>query len=133
MDSNFYSTLCHLQVVSPLLCNVMGGQEMSNYLQEEGYIRLIQCFLQPDLMLQRKESPNSLTERQVLELGPDGRPQVIPRQGDQQDPLYQLFIPAQPDDIGNYGVEFGCGLVMEFLLLSQINLMLIFVTRWLIC
>ena len=80
----------------------MGGQEMSNYLKEEGYIRIIQCFLQPNLMLHRKESPNSLTERQVLELGVDGKAQVLQRPGAHVDPLYQLFVPDQPEDIGTY-------------------------------
>ena len=75
---------------------------MSNYLQEEGYIHLIQCFLEPNRMVQCKESPNSLTER---ELGPDGRPQVIPQDNIQWDPLYQLFMPTQPDDIGMYMVD----------------------------
>ena len=84
---------------------------MSNYLQEEGYIRLIQCFLQPDLMLQRKESPNSLTERQVLELGPDGKARVIQQQGAHRDPLYQLFVPTQPDDTGMFVVGVARGRV----------------------
>ena len=75
---------------------------MSNYLREEGYIRLIQCFLHPSLMLERKESPNSLTENEVLELGPDGKPRVIQRGGTLVDPIYQLFMPSNPDDIGKY-------------------------------
>ena len=75
---------------------------MSNYLQEEGYVRLIQCFLKPDFMHQHKESPNPLTERQVLELEPDGRVQVIPQEGAQWDPLYKLFMPTQADDIGMF-------------------------------
>ena len=42
---------------------------MAGYLKEEGYIRLIQCFLNPALMLNRPESPNPLTgDQQVLEL-----------------------------------------------------------------
>ena len=80
----------------------MGGQEMSNWLREEGYIRLIQCFLNPRLMLERKENPNSLTERQVMEIGADGRPHLLQRggAGPQVDPVYQLFVPDNPEDIG---------------------------------
>lgn len=89
--------------MSPLLCNVVGGQDMSHYLREEGYIRLIQCFLQPGLMLERKESPNSLTERQVLELGSEGKVQVMQRQGPQMDPVYQLFQPDNPEELGRQG------------------------------
>ncbi len=88
------------QIVSRLLCNIMGGQEMSHYLREEGYIRIIQCFLLPDLMIQRKEGPNALTEQDVLELDKEGRPRVIERAGTQVDPLYQLFMPDNPDQIG---------------------------------
>ena len=73
---------------------------MAGYLQEEGYIRLIQCFLNPKLMIQRKEAPNALTEQQVLELGPDGRPQVIQRQGTQVDPIYQLFSHQHSEELG---------------------------------
>lgn len=73
---------------------------MSNYLREEGYIRLIQCFLQPNLMLRCEESPNALAEQQVLQLGPDGRPKVMPRPGKQVDPLHQLFVPDNPEEIG---------------------------------
>ena len=76
---------------------------MSNYLREEGYIRLVQCFLHPSLMVHRKESPNPLTEQHVLELGVDGRPQVIQRQGTYVDPLYQLFVPDQPEEQGGWG------------------------------
>lgn len=86
--------------MSPLLCNVIGAPDMSNYLREEGYIRLIQCFLLPSLMLQRKESPNSLTEHQVMELDPEGRPHVLQRPGTQVDPIYQLFVPDNQDQLG---------------------------------
>ena len=75
---------------------------MTNCLREEGYIRLIQCFLHPKLMLERPEAPNSLTEKQVMELGPDGRPHLLQREGagPQVDPVYQLFMPERPEDTG---------------------------------
>lgn len=82
------------------MCDIIGGQEMSNYLQEEGYVRLIQCFLKPGLMLERPESPNALTEQQVLQLGLDGKAHVLKRQGAQVDPIYQLFVPSNPDELG---------------------------------
>ena len=71
----------------------MGGQEISHYLKEEGYIRLIQCFLNPQLMLNRPESANPLDGQQVLEITPDGRTTLIKRTGKQFDPLYKLFMP----------------------------------------
>ena len=58
------------QVTSQLLCNAMGSQ-LATYLREEGYICLIQCFLNPQLMLCHPESPNPLSEdTPVLELVP---------------------------------------------------------------
>ncbi len=75
---------------------------MTECLREEGYIRMIQCFLHPRLMLERRENPNSLTERQVMELGADGRPHLLQQEGvgPQVDPVYQLFVPDKPEDIG---------------------------------
>ncbi len=85
---------------SPLLCNIVGGQELGEDLREEGYIRLLQCFLNPALMIQRKEAPNALTDQQVLQLGPDGRPRVMTKAGHQVDPIYQLFVPDQVNQLG---------------------------------
>lgn len=73
---------------------------MSDYLQEKGYVRLIQCFLQPGLMLQCQETPNALTEQQVLHLGLDGRTRILHRQGTQMDPIHQLFVPNNPNELG---------------------------------
>ena len=80
----------------------MGGQELSNYLKEDGYIRLLQCFLQPALMIQRKEAPNALSEKQVLKLGPEGIAQVIHKEGTQIDPIYHLFMPDKPEELGEF-------------------------------
>ena len=69
---------------------------MAGYFKEEGYIRLIQCVLNPALMLNRPESPNPLTgDELVLELLPDGRHRPLRRRGGQgtEDPLYKLFVP----------------------------------------
>ena len=67
---------------------------MSALLKEEGYIRLIQCFLNPDLMLNRPESPNPLADdQQVLELVPGGGAKPIKRRGQtKEDPLHSLFV-----------------------------------------
>ena len=74
---------------------------MSPYLKEEGYIRLIQCFLCPDLMLNRKEVPNVLREDQaVLELTSDGRHRPIRRGGNEMDPVHDLFVPENPEQQG---------------------------------
>ena len=82
------------QIVSPLLCNIVGSQEVSKYLLVEGYVLLIQCFLQPKLMLLSPESPNSLVEQQVLDYAPDGTLHTLHRnQGTKVDPIHQLFDP----------------------------------------
>ena len=68
---------------------------MAGFLKEEGYIRLIQCFLNPALMQNRPESPNPLTgDQQVLELLPGGGHRPLRRPGQaMEDPLYKLFVP----------------------------------------
>lgn len=66
-------------MTSELLCNVVGGQ-LAPYLQEEGYIRLIQCFLDPRLMLCCPESITTM-EKEI-------------------DPIYQLFVPNEHQQIG---------------------------------
>lgn len=89
------------QVSSDLLCNVVGGQ-LVPYLMEEGYIRLIQAFLNPGLMVHRPEAPNPLREdEQVLELDPGGRHRPLQRSGvPLADPLYLLFFPDNPQQQG---------------------------------
>lgn len=79
-----------------MLSSIVASPEMSFFLQEEAYIRLIQCFLQPSLMLQQKETP--IGEAKVL--GPDGRPQVHQHQAALVDPIYQLFVPDHPNQLG---------------------------------
>lgn len=81
-----------IQIVSPSLCNVIGGPEMAKYLHEGSYIRLLRCFLHPDLILPHEESPSSLTEQQVLDLGVHGITQDIKCEGKHVDPLHQLFF-----------------------------------------
>ena len=64
---------------------------MFKYLKEEGYIRLIQCFLQPGLMLQHPELSRSHSRVQggeVSEHLPQQPPQAV-------DPIYQLFMSDQ--------------------------------------
>ena len=70
---------------------------MSAYFKEEGYIRVIQCFLNPELMLNRPESPNPLTgDEQVLELLPGGGHRTKRRGQATEDPLHSLFV--YPED-----------------------------------
>ncbi len=86
---------------------------MSNYLREKAYIRLIQCFLLPRLMLQHMESPDAT---------PDGH----------VDPLYQLFVPKEPEDLGIIARWQVFGIArFEIITFSQINLSLTFDTLWL--
>ena len=78
----------------------MGSQRMMDCLRDKEYIQLIRCFLVPTPMIQQKESPNPLTEQEVLELVEDGRVEVLQRTGIQVDPIYQLFVPNEGDKIG---------------------------------
>ena len=89
-------------MTSQLLCNVMGGQ-LATYLREEGYIRLIQCFLNPQLMLCHPESPNPLREdTPVLELVPGVGHRTLERKGKKVDPLHQLFMPTSQQQMGEH-------------------------------
>ena len=75
----FTHTFLHAQVASELLCNVVGGK-LAPYLQEEGYIQLIQCFLNPQLMLCCPESITT-TKKKI-------------------DPIHQLFVLSEHQRIG---------------------------------
>ena len=74
------------QVDSERLCIVMEN-DLSSFLEEKGYIRLIQCFLNPQLILHHPE---------LLETG------------EEIDSLYRLFMPnkhqqiALGENISNY-------------------------------
>lgn len=83
---------------------------MSGFLKEEGYIRVIQCFLNPELMLNRPESPNPLTgDQQVLELVPGGGHRPIQRRGQaKEDPLYSLFVPNEQQKEGIFKTQKTC-------------------------
>lgn len=89
---------------------------MSNYLRDEGCIRLIQCFLQPDLMLEHSENPNPLTEEKVFELGPDNTPRVRQHEEVHSDPVYQLFMAS------NLGMYITCVHVCQFMHLCTVAL-----------
>ncbi len=129
--------VCHVmvpmavpQIKSETLCYVVDGQLLP-YLKEEGYIRLIQCFLNPGMMLQVEESPNPLRDdEQVIELTREGGHRPVQRQGVKVDPLYQLFVPQDPDKEGQLPaiVLFTNGDSKPFLF--QTNPMLTFATPW---
>ncbi len=67
---------------------------------------MIQCFLLPELMIERKEAPNALREDEVvIELTPDGRHRPIRRGGNEMDPVYELFMPSHPEQQGAVLIE----------------------------
>ena len=70
------------QVTSELLSNVIGNQ-LAPYLQDEGCIRLIQCFLDPKMFC-HPESPNPLQKDS----------------SEKDDVLHQLFVPHEDQQIG---------------------------------
>ena len=93
-----------LQKKSETLCEVVGGKLLP-YLKEGGHIRLIQCFLNPDLMLQREELPSSLRDsaEQTRAGGQQTRAgghQPAQRDIVKVDPLYQLLVPNDPERKG---------------------------------
>ena len=73
------------------------GNQLAPYLQEEGYIRLIQCFLNPKLMLCHSETPIPLQEDHSV-LG-------LEREGKTIDPLHQLFMQSEHKQIGENIVQ----------------------------
>ena len=74
---------------------------MEEYLREDSYIRLIQCFLNPELMLKNPEPPNVLRDDQpIIELTPGGGYRPRPRDGKREDPLHLLFQPEGPQQQG---------------------------------
>ena len=81
-------------MTSELLCNVIGN-ELAPYLGKEGCVRLIQCFLNPKLMLCHPESPRALWE-----LVHEGRKPKLEREEKKIDFLYQLFTPNEHQQIG---------------------------------
>ena len=67
------------QVKSGTLCNIVSST-LQPYLKGYSYIRLIQCFLNPGLMLQQEESSNPLRDVEVdIELMVDGNHQMTYR------------------------------------------------------
>ena len=65
---------------------------MANYLQDDGCICLLQCFLFPSHMIQHKEVPNPLTTEQLEHLSPDEKEQVLNKNDREIDPIYSLFM-----------------------------------------
>ena len=100
-----FHAILMLQIISPRLCKIIKGDEFFSYLDnDKGYLNIILCFLDPPkFMLKQEETPNDLTDRQVLELGVDGvAHQDLQDQEMHVDPLYQLFIPEQHKELSMY-------------------------------
>ena len=73
------------------------GNQLAPYLKEKGCIRLIQCFLNPKLMLCHSETPNSFQE--------DHSALGLEREGKKTDPLHQLFMQREHKHIGENVVQ----------------------------
>ena len=89
-----HSCLC-LQITSELLCSAVEGK-LAPYLQEKGCIRLIQCFLNPKLMLCHSETSNPLQEDNHC---------TLEREGRKIDPLHQLFMQGEHKQIGKNVIQ----------------------------
>ena len=84
------------QVTSEVLCNAI-SDSLAPYFGEEGCIQLIQCFLNPKLMVCHVEFSNPL-QKNTPESG-DGH-HTLERRGKTTDLLYQLFVPGETQQIG---------------------------------
>lgn len=69
--------------------------QLAPYLGQKGCIRLIQCFLNPQMMLCRPESPQRLSDLVFTE----GH-RRSERGGEEIDLLHQLFIPSENHQLG---------------------------------
>ena len=86
-------------MTSELLCNAIGNK-LAPYIGEEGCIRLIQCFLNPQLMLCHPEPPKPLSE-----MVPGAKPRhTVDREEKKIDHLYQFFTRNEHQQIGE---DFG--------------------------
>ena len=76
---------------------------MLPHLKEKGCIRMIQCFLLPDLMVHQKEAPNVVPDidQTISECVSDSSGQ-LQQQGKERDPVYELFMPTNQELMGNY-------------------------------
>ena len=86
-------------MTSELLCNAIGN-ELAPYIGEEGCIRLIQCFLNPQLMLCHPEPPKPLS---VMVSGAKPR-HTVDREEKKIDHLYEFFTRNEHQQIGE---DFG--------------------------
>ncbi len=88
------------QIASETLYRAMDHQDLAPYLKKR-YVGMIQCFLLPEKMIQRKETPSTFREDDVvLELTPGEEQQTITRGGKEMDPVYELFMPSHPEQQG---------------------------------
>ena len=95
----------YLQKQSPNLCELIGSEGFSQIAQlKEGEVRLFQCFLDTRRMICRPENPNPLREDEdVLELVAGGHRRKKPRgKVKTVDPLYQIFVPNDPKQTGEW-------------------------------
>ena len=74
---------------------------MLPYIKEKGCIRMIQCFLLPDLMIKQKEAPNLVpdVDQTISECVSDSTCQL---QGKARDPVHEFFVPSNQEFMGNY-------------------------------
>ena len=74
---------------SPLLCVTLTNPEVSQYLQDERFIRLLQCFLDPhQYMIKQDDEAEKMLYRSR------GQHCV------QEDPIYKLFDPDNTKKLG---------------------------------
>lgn len=85
-----------VQVTSQLLCNVIGDQ-IASYIHDQGCIRLIQCFLNPQLMLFHPHQDTEQSDYHMFK----SRAKIV-------DPLHQLFLSSEYQMGKNISFAAGC-------------------------
>ena len=97
----FVNSFCCLQISSPDICLAFQSLHLSQYIGGIDYVRTILCFLKPQGMIIKNESPNHITEQLVYE-EVDGEILEISREVPQSDPVHELFNPKDPKSIGKH-------------------------------
>ena len=81
---------------------MIGSPEILPYIKEKGCVKMIQCFLLPDLMINQEEAPNLIpdVDQTISECVSDSTCQ-LQQQGKARDPVHELFVPSNQEFMGN--------------------------------
>ena len=83
------------QIVSQSICEALTSQEVSQYIQDEGYTHLIKCFLNPHKYMIRQDENQQMLYQSQSESACT-----------QPDPIYELFDPEKTSKLGKPKTSF---------------------------